>query len=224
MALGTAARRKRRLRKRDGDNCHWCGVPMLFADDPRWTQTHPLAVTVEHLVRRCEGGSNDDLNLRLAHDCCNQHRNRQDNKDHHMNSQMTDNEIRAAVANFRTAVNLQADTLKHAAAGDPCAASAGASYACMNIAVALMERVLSGGLSARTRHLLVEAVNDVHTRLTLGHFKELIYGADPQLPSGGMPEEGRSGDNILPYPRPAGPGPAAPDHRLQPGVAAGRTP
>lgn len=169
-----------------------------------------MSATFEHLVRRCEGGSWDINNLRLAHRSCNDERNRADRKEenHHMNSQHTDRQIRAEVANFRTAVMLQEAELQGIERGCPNSMGAGASLACMKVAVALMEKVLSGGLSARTRQLLIAAVNDVHAELDAGHFKGLLYAGqgtdqDTALPSDGVPQARINDDAVLPDPLPA---------------------
>lgn len=71
--LGHKGRKRLRyaLRERDGDKCHWCGKPMEFG-----VQQHhrPLMATIEHLVSRLEGGTEDMTNLVLAHRICNQKR------------------------------------------------------------------------------------------------------------------------------------------------------
>jgi HNH endonuclease len=57
-----------RLAERDGWWCWLCGE----AVDP--TATGPWQPTVDHLVPRSRGGSNDAVNLRLAHRRCNNRR------------------------------------------------------------------------------------------------------------------------------------------------------
>jgi hypothetical protein len=57
------------LRERHGANCHWCGEPMCFD-----TREKPDSVTIEHLVRKVDGGTNAQSNLRLAHKRCNEGR------------------------------------------------------------------------------------------------------------------------------------------------------
>ena len=80
--MGSAMRgRRTRLRERDGDLCFYCGSMMLF--EPTWRKTgsrpfrvHPAnEATVEHLVDRQHGGSNDLTNLVLACKGCNNGRN-----------------------------------------------------------------------------------------------------------------------------------------------------
>lgn len=57
------------LRDRYGDDCHWCGKPLCFE-----TKEEPLSATIEHLVPKFEGGTNEQTNLRLAHSECNNRR------------------------------------------------------------------------------------------------------------------------------------------------------
>lgn len=52
--------------ERDGFDCHLCGHPVADVDDP-----HPWAPTLDHLVPRSLGGTNDPENLRTAHRWCN---------------------------------------------------------------------------------------------------------------------------------------------------------
>jgi 5-methylcytosine-specific restriction endonuclease McrA len=59
----------RALRERDGDNCHWCGEPIDFE-----TREGPFSVSLEHLVEKANGGTNEQSNLRLAHSHCNNYR------------------------------------------------------------------------------------------------------------------------------------------------------
>jgi hypothetical protein len=59
---------KEYLLERDGGLCHWCKDPFDFSLCP----SHPKYCTIEHLKRRCEGGSVNDLdNLALACSVCN---------------------------------------------------------------------------------------------------------------------------------------------------------
>ncbi len=59
------------LLKRDGDLCHWCKKPIEFS----FEDNHPLSCSIEHIKRRCEGGSVNGLdNLALAHKVCNETR------------------------------------------------------------------------------------------------------------------------------------------------------
>lgn len=72
------ARRRNRLRARYGDCCHWeqfglCkfpGEPMLFEGKT----SNKRFATVEHLLRRADGGKTNASNLRLAHGACNHER------------------------------------------------------------------------------------------------------------------------------------------------------
>jgi 5-methylcytosine-specific restriction endonuclease McrA len=67
------------LRRRDGDECGICHLGMTFG-----TSTGPLGsddsgATVDHVLFRSAGGSDDLSNLRLAHWSCNRARgNRED--------------------------------------------------------------------------------------------------------------------------------------------------
>lgn len=56
------------LAHRDGWRCCWCGVGL------QRDGTGDLAPTVEHVVPRSRGGTNDLENLKLACWWCNQHR------------------------------------------------------------------------------------------------------------------------------------------------------
>lgn len=59
-----------RLAARDGWSCWLCGGGI----DPSAIPTSPVSATVDHLVPRSRGGSNDPTNLRLAHRRCNNRR------------------------------------------------------------------------------------------------------------------------------------------------------
>jgi 5-methylcytosine-specific restriction endonuclease McrA len=50
------------LRARDGDDCWLCRRPIREGD-----------ATIEHLVARANGGTNDPANLALCHHGCNAH-------------------------------------------------------------------------------------------------------------------------------------------------------
>lgn len=66
--LGTTRKRKHKaaLRELYGDCCHWCGGVMDFSGID-----YDECATLEHLVPRSEGGTNERSNLRLAHKRCN---------------------------------------------------------------------------------------------------------------------------------------------------------
>lgn len=57
--LSASAKMRKRLLKRDGDECWFCGVAM--GED----------VTLEHLVPKSKGGANSHTNYALAHRACN---------------------------------------------------------------------------------------------------------------------------------------------------------
>lgn len=63
---------KNYLRERDGDACCWCQRIMSFNIKPS-SKYYP---TIEHLKRKCEGGSNSLDNLALAHKFCNNERHK----------------------------------------------------------------------------------------------------------------------------------------------------
>lgn len=80
MKLDTRKARNRalqKIRERDGDNCHWCGEPMMFSIAIR---NHPQLASIEHLREKWKGGSDRMCNLVLAHLICNQRRNAADPK------------------------------------------------------------------------------------------------------------------------------------------------
>jgi len=62
--------RAARLAERDGWTCWLCGGTV----DPAAPAASPGRATVDHLVPRSRGGSDDAANLRLAHRRCNQRR------------------------------------------------------------------------------------------------------------------------------------------------------
>ena len=53
--------------KRDRYRCHLCGKKV----DVTLASKHPLSASLDHLVPRSQGGSDDPENLRLAHRLCN---------------------------------------------------------------------------------------------------------------------------------------------------------
>lgn len=55
------------IRKRDGDNCNICGLPVPA--DAR--KPHPLAAEVDHVLPISRGGTHDPENLALVHKTCN---------------------------------------------------------------------------------------------------------------------------------------------------------
>lgn len=58
---------RRQLRARDGDDCYVCGLPIDPAIPPGTAQGE----TVEHVIPRSMGGSDERDNLRLSHGRCN---------------------------------------------------------------------------------------------------------------------------------------------------------
>lgn len=59
------------LRATFGPNCHWCGLPMDFAE-PR---DQPESATIEHLNDATLGSVRKQKHRRLAHAACNHMRN-----------------------------------------------------------------------------------------------------------------------------------------------------
>lgn len=88
-------RRKMRvlLRERDGDDCHWCGERMRFSEGEPMVNSDQNFASIEHLVERRRGGSNDPSNLVLAHHRCNRQRDR--------NQALTAAALRARAASIR---------------------------------------------------------------------------------------------------------------------------
>ena len=66
--MNTAAVRKR-LIERDGHNCHICKKPIFAV--PSSPVVKPHEMTIDHVVPKAKGGTDDDSNLRLAHYGCN---------------------------------------------------------------------------------------------------------------------------------------------------------
>ncbi|MDM0115886.1 hypothetical protein QTI66_27305 [Variovorax sp. J22R133] len=59
------------LKSSFGSNCHWCGLPMDFAE-PR---SQPDSATIEHLLDSTFGTVRKQKHRRLSHAICNQTRN-----------------------------------------------------------------------------------------------------------------------------------------------------
>ncbi len=72
MGSQRKAEKRNFLRERDGDNCFYCGEAMLFerGDEPEYLWIMER-VTIEHVVDKKNGGTNENSNLRLAHGRCN---------------------------------------------------------------------------------------------------------------------------------------------------------
>lgn len=54
----------------ENPHCHWCGERMVLQPKPDTPEVEEMA-TLEHLVARSAGGSNDPVNIVLAHKRCN---------------------------------------------------------------------------------------------------------------------------------------------------------
>ncbi|OYV38939.1 MAG: hypothetical protein B7Z80_08670 [Rhodospirillales bacterium 20-64-7] len=61
----------KRMRVRNGENCHWCGKPMLFRGHPKYLDLPELRATIEHVIPLSRGGLDNDNNRVLAHAQCN---------------------------------------------------------------------------------------------------------------------------------------------------------
>lgn len=65
--------RRATLRKYQGNQCCWCGKPMQQTNREKWDFE-----TIEHLLPRSKGGTDEITNLALAHYRCNKERGTQD--------------------------------------------------------------------------------------------------------------------------------------------------
>jgi hypothetical protein len=68
-------RRRELLWLKEGKVCHWCGCPTRLCDEP-----DPDQATIEHIMPRCKGGTNDDENLASACRACNTRRSFEDSR------------------------------------------------------------------------------------------------------------------------------------------------
>lgn len=59
-----------KLRRRDGDDCGLCGMPVDFA----LRYPDPMSASVDHILPKSLGGRTTPSNLRLAHQSCNHER------------------------------------------------------------------------------------------------------------------------------------------------------
>jgi 5-methylcytosine-specific restriction endonuclease McrA len=67
MSSKVRQRKVRTLRRTFGDDCWLCGEAIDFA----LARSEPMAVSLEHVVPRSLGGTNENSNLRLTHRRCN---------------------------------------------------------------------------------------------------------------------------------------------------------
>lgn len=67
--------RRERLWIKEGKKCHWCGCPTRLVAGDAQDQA-----TVDHVIPRCKGGTNDEENLVSACHACNARRNSEDMK------------------------------------------------------------------------------------------------------------------------------------------------
>lgn len=65
-------RQVKRMRVRLGENCHWCGKPMVFRGHPNYGGE--MSATIEHVIPLSRGGLDNDNNRVLAHAKCNHER------------------------------------------------------------------------------------------------------------------------------------------------------
>jgi hypothetical protein len=61
---------RRQVRARDGGDCYVCGLPV----DPRIPPGTAQGETLEHVIPKFAGGSDEPANLRLSHGRCNRAR------------------------------------------------------------------------------------------------------------------------------------------------------
>jgi hypothetical protein len=70
-ALNTGSKRRRsilnRVAERDNWTCFRCEQPVMR----QRIKNHPMAPSLDHVVRHTDGGSNSIDNLRLSHRSCN---------------------------------------------------------------------------------------------------------------------------------------------------------
>ena len=65
------SRKKELLRKADGRRCPTCGCTMEYMEGVRFGHERPNAATIEHILPRKLGGSNEDQNLTVRCNLCN---------------------------------------------------------------------------------------------------------------------------------------------------------
>jgi 5-methylcytosine-specific restriction endonuclease McrA len=65
--------RRERLWLAAGGLCHWCGQPTRMVSDNSWDKA-----TIDHVIPRWRGGSNEEVNCVLACNLCNSRRNYED--------------------------------------------------------------------------------------------------------------------------------------------------
>lgn len=70
---GTFYTRRERLWVQAGKLCHWCGNPTRMSKDHAWD-----AATIDHVIPRYKGGSNEDFNVVSSCNRCNNRRNHED--------------------------------------------------------------------------------------------------------------------------------------------------
>lgn len=65
---------KRKVAERYGTLCHWCGVQTIICKNKNGTPLPDDYRTLEHIIRRADGGSNAIENCRIACRKCNNER------------------------------------------------------------------------------------------------------------------------------------------------------
>lgn len=68
---GEKRQRMAELIARDGTRCHWCDVETIPVPRGHQGRLHPRHRTIDHLLDRTRGGTNDLTNLVIACDKCN---------------------------------------------------------------------------------------------------------------------------------------------------------
>lgn len=71
-----AYEKREKLAKRQRNNCHWCGKQM------NRRHLDPLSATLDHKVRKADGGGGNIENLVAACKKCNEERGKEDQKRH----------------------------------------------------------------------------------------------------------------------------------------------
>lgn len=75
--------KRRRLWQRQKGLCYWCGCKTLLPQSGKAEKTHRTA-TIDHVIPRAKGGSNQPDNCVMACDACNSMRNELDLRNIHV--------------------------------------------------------------------------------------------------------------------------------------------
>lgn len=66
--------KRTKIHNRDGWRCAWCRCVVARYGDPDRIRLHRAIATVDHVIPRCKGGSNDIRNLVTSCMACNRQR------------------------------------------------------------------------------------------------------------------------------------------------------